>query len=65
MVKNRLSMYDDVIEDDPAYQSQPGPISNLIFKAYQALTPEQDTLDEIEKNKQLRSLSKAQGSRNV
>ena len=53
-------MYDDVIEDDPAYQSQPGPVSNLIFKAYQALTPEQDTLDEIEKNKQLRSLSTAQ-----
>ena len=36
------------------------PIATAISKGYQLLTPEQDTLNEIEKNKQLRALSTAQ-----
>jgi hypothetical protein len=36
------------------------PVASAIAKGYSLLTPEQDTLDEIEKNKQLRSLSTAQ-----
>ena len=36
------------------------PVATAIAKGYSLLTPEQDTLDEIEKNKQLRALSTAQ-----
>ena len=36
------------------------PVASAIAKGYSLLTPEQDTLDEIEKNKQLRALSTAQ-----
>ncbi len=39
------------------------PIATAISKGYKLLTPEQDTLDEIEKNKQLRELSTAQALR--
>ncbi len=36
------------------------PIATAISKGYQLLTPEQETKDEIERNKQLRSLATAQ-----
>ena len=36
------------------------PIATTISKGYQLLTPEQETKDEIEKNKQLRQLATAQ-----
>jgi hypothetical protein len=39
------------------------PIATAISKGYKLLTPEQDTLEEIEKNKQLRELSTAQALR--
>jgi hypothetical protein len=39
------------------------PIATAISKGYKLLTPEQDTVDEIEKNKQLRELSTAQALR--
>ena len=73
--------FDDVIENDPAYQMQTGgvqpmvipqrrtdysaqetfkPIATSIARAYKLLTPEQETLDQIEKDQQLRSLATAQ-----
>ncbi len=72
--------FDDVIENDPAYQMQIGgvkpmvipqqrpdytqetfkPIASAISKAYKLLTPEQETLDRIERDQQLRSLATAQ-----
>jgi hypothetical protein len=36
------------------------PIASAISKAYQLLTPEQETLDRIERDQQLRSLATAQ-----
>ena len=73
--------FDDVIENDPAYQMQTGgvqpmvspqrrtdysaqetskPIATSIARAYKLLTPEQETLDQIEKDQQLRSLATQQ-----
>ena len=73
--------FDDVIENDPAYQMQTGgvqpmvipqrrvdaseqevfrPFASAISKGYKLLTPEKETLDQIEKDQQLRSLATQQ-----
>ena len=46
---------------DPS-QQEPGfkPVASLIAGAYKLLTPEQETLDQIEKDQQLRSLATQQ-----
>jgi hypothetical protein len=54
--KNRFSIYDQAVLDDPAYETKPGPVSGFISDVvYGALTPEQELLQQIDQSKQLRS----------
>ena len=46
----------DASEQEPGFK----PVASLIAGAYKLLTPEQETLDQIEKDQQLRSLATAQ-----
>ena len=46
----------DASEQEPGFK----PVASLIARAYKLLTPEQETLDQIEKDQQLRSLATQQ-----